>query len=159
MGKSWFLKTPWGRNLGVKSVCTSTSLSFCSREEDSSSTCPSSSPTLSVRVFFSPLSSVMRASLERSSLVSSSINLNTDKVSQRGREEDLVYLKAMSRFLSVFLHLSLVVLEGDRMLGGLSSSGMSSMGASRERREAWECDPASEAIRSASLRASWASWK
>lgn len=56
------------------------------------------------------------------------------------------------------LHLSLVVLEGDRMLGGLSSSGMSSIGVSKERREAWECDPASEAILSASLRASWASY-
>lgn len=62
----------------IKSIYTSTSLSFCSREEDSSWTCPSSSPTLSVRVVFSPLSSVMRVSLERSSLVSSSITLNTD---------------------------------------------------------------------------------
>lgn len=56
-------------------------------------------------------------------------------------------------------HLSLVVLDGDRILGDLSSSGMSSMGVSSERREAWDCDPASEAILSASLRASWASWK
>lgn len=64
----------------------------------------------------------------------------------------------LRRFLSI-LHLSLLVLDEDRMLGGLSSSVMSSMGVSRERREAWECDPASEAIRSASLRASWASWK
>lgn len=56
-------------------------------------------------------------------------------------------------------HLSLVVLDGDRILGDLSSSGMSSMGVSSERREAWDCDPASEAILSASLRASWASWE
>lgn len=33
------------------------------------------------------------------------------------------------------------------------------MGVSSERREAWDCDPASEAILSASLRASWASWE
>lgn len=57
------------------------------------------------------------------------------------------------------LHLSLLVLEGDRMLEGLSSSGISSIGVSRESREAWECDPASEAIRSASPRANWASCK
>lgn len=55
------------------------------------------------------------------------------------------------------MHLSLLVLDGDRMLGGLSTSGMSSIGVSRETSEAWECDPASEAIRSASLRASRAS--
>lgn len=57
----------------------------------------------------------------------------------------------------VCLHLSLLVLDGDWTLGGLSSSGMSSMGVSRSRSEAWECDPASEAIRSASFRAIWAS--
>lgn len=56
-------------------------------------------------------------------------------------------------------HLSLGVFEGDRIRVSFSSSGMSSMGVSREMREVWDCDPASEAIRSASLRASWASWK
>lgn len=64
------------------------------------------------------------------------------------------------RFVFVFFwHLSLLVLDGDWRLGGLSSSGMSSMAVSREMREAWECDPASETIRPASLRASWASWE
>lgn len=54
----------------------------------------------------------------------------------------------------IFSHLSLLVLEGDIILGGLSSCGMSSMRISRERREVLDCDPASEAILSASLRAS-----
>lgn len=55
------------------------------------------------------------------------------------------------------LHLSLLVLEGDMTLGGLSSLGKSSIAMSKDTREAWEFDPASEAIRSASLRACWAS--
>lgn len=42
-------------------------------------------------------------------------------------------------------------------LGGLSSLGKSSIAMSKDTREAWEFDPASEAIRSASLRACWAS--
>lgn len=73
---------------------------------------------------------------------------------------DLVcWVQVVVEEISYVVYLSLLVLEADRMLRGLSSSGISSMGVSRERREAWECDPASEAIRSASLRASWASWK
>ena len=107
-----------------------------------------------MRVTFSPLSSVTSASFDRSSFVSSSINLNGDRQSVRCS-------------FSLFdtgggfgvSHLSLGVFEGDRILVSFSSSGSSSMGVSREMREAWDCDPASEAILSASLRASWASWK
>lgn len=55
------------------------SLSFCSTDEDSSWTCSSSSPTLSVSVSFSSQSSEMKTSLEWSSLVSSSISLNANR--------------------------------------------------------------------------------
>ncbi|TNN67834.1 hypothetical protein EYF80_021988 [Liparis tanakae] len=59
------------------------SVTSSARDEDSSWTCPSSSPTLSVSVVFSPLSSVMSVSLEQRSLVSSSINLDTDGGEER----------------------------------------------------------------------------
>lgn len=97
----------------------------------------------------------MRTSLVRSSLVSSSINLKAE----RGPVSDIegwISSHVLQNWVVSYLSL---LLDGDRIFGGLSSSGISSIAASKERREAWDCDPASEAIRSASLRANWASWK